>query len=164
MAETNAGGGVWRVKWHPSPDQAGVLLCAAMHNGFTVLKYDHGSATFDSDAALHYTGGHTSLGYGADWQAPNAATGAEGGDNWLIGSASFYDHRLEVWSVVPTGDRRSVDPATKAAAIPAAEAPHCCADPRVQFDMGRNAVREIPHRSEVAAADFLPGGWSFTAH
>ena len=159
-----------------------------MHHGFTVLHYDHGEGTFDPEARLNYTGGHTSLGYGADWQAPTAAAddssanaAASGGDvgagrdkaessdrpcsrpNWLIGSASFYDHRLEVWSVVAKGDARSVDAATTAAGLhdsSPVETPPCDAKPRVRFDVGLNVVSEIPRRG----SDFLSAGWSFTAH
>ena len=42
-----------------------------------------------------YKGGHTSLGYGIDWQLP--LTRDRGGDGGLLGSASFYDHRFKVW-------------------------------------------------------------------
>eukprot|EP00037_Helgoeca_nana_P024116 m.254412 g.254412 ORF g.254412 m.254412 type:complete len:50 (-) comp26539_c1_seq11:2573-2722(-) len=38
---------------------------------------------------LEDVGGHTSLGYGVDW-LPGST---------VVGSASFYDHRLEFWQM-----------------------------------------------------------------
>ncbi|KAJ8522566.1 hypothetical protein ONZ45_g886 [Pleurotus djamor] len=57
------GGGVWRVKWHPSPTRSNDLLTACMHDGFKVLRYDESGGMeimkrFDE---------HESLAYGADW-------------------------------------------------------------------------------------------------
>eukprot|EP00041_Stephanoeca_diplocostata_P010585 m.168669 g.168669 ORF g.168669 m.168669 type:complete len:307 (-) comp18216_c0_seq3:109-1029(-) len=97
--ETCIGGGVWRLKWHPSGSDR--LLCAAMHNQFAVLDWDtdkpDGARSVGGDdfsvapTVREYTGGHTSLGYGVDWM--------QHGDTNVVGSASFYDHRFEVWRI-----------------------------------------------------------------
>lgn len=66
LSETPLGGGVWRLKWHPTNQQ--LLLAACMHNDFHVLHCQQ---------ALEGAGGacpvvasyilHNSLAYGADW-------------------------------------------------------------------------------------------------
>ncbi|KAG5221894.1 WD-40 repeat-containing protein [Salix suchowensis] len=40
VGTADVGGGVWRVKWHPSPLRADDLLVACMHDGFKVLHFD----------------------------------------------------------------------------------------------------------------------------
>ncbi|KZV29602.1 hypothetical protein F511_00880 [Dorcoceras hygrometricum] len=84
------GGGVWRIKYHPSI--AGLVLAACMHNGFAILKIKDDQArvveTYDK---------HSSLAYGADWQ---------GGDSFVDGkrkssavaTCSFYDRLVRVWT------------------------------------------------------------------
>ncbi|KAI4821380.1 hypothetical protein KUCAC02_029314 [Chaenocephalus aceratus] len=66
LSETPLGGGVWRLKWHPTHEQ--LLLAACMHNDFHILHCQQ---------ALEASGGacpvvasyilHNSLAYGADW-------------------------------------------------------------------------------------------------
>ncbi|KAM3610645.1 uncharacterized protein V6R79_006884 [Siganus canaliculatus] len=66
LSESQMGGGVWRLKWHPTHQQ--LLLAACMHNDFHILH---------CQAALKGNGGacpvvasyilHNSLAYGADW-------------------------------------------------------------------------------------------------
>ncbi|KAL4660793.1 diphthine methyltransferase isoform X1 [Arapaima gigas] len=66
LSETSLGGGVWRLKWHPSHEH--LLLAACMHNDFHILHCQE---------ALEGGGGacpvlasyilHNSLAYGADW-------------------------------------------------------------------------------------------------
>eukprot|EP00039_Didymoeca_costata_P021085 m.343368 g.343368 ORF g.343368 m.343368 type:complete len:361 (+) comp22721_c0_seq1:183-1265(+) len=91
VCSTKVDGGVWRLKFCPEYENRGLLLAACMHAGFKILKFDE--TTHSSEIIHHYEGGHTSLAYGADWhweplQPPVVAT------------ASFYDHRLEVWKWV----------------------------------------------------------------
>jgi hypothetical protein len=70
------------------------LAVACMHAGFRLYRINHGSeqgVAVDAGGRYRYMGGHTSLGYGMDWQW-------NGGGPPVVASASFYDHRLEVWS------------------------------------------------------------------
>lgn len=100
LSTAHVGGGIWRVKWSPDPACAGQVLTACMHAGFAVLEYNHDAGKFEGEI-LRHTGGHTSLGYGVDWQWRKAAAEGRGGNFGMnlpvVGSASFYDHRLEVW-------------------------------------------------------------------
>ncbi|KAF3612816.1 putative WD repeat-containing protein 85 isoform 1 [Capsicum annuum] len=84
------GGGVWRIKYHPSvPD---LVLTACMHNGFAVVKVKD-----DKAEVLETYNKHGSLAYGADWQR-----GCLGRKNNVIATCSFYDRLLRVWK--PEGD------------------------------------------------------------
>ncbi|XP_032372555.1 diphthine methyltransferase [Etheostoma spectabile] len=66
LSESPVGGGVWRLKWHPTHQH--LLLAASMHNDFHILHCQQ---------VLEGTGGvcpvvasyilHNSLAYGADW-------------------------------------------------------------------------------------------------
>ncbi|XP_035513813.1 diphthine methyltransferase isoform X2 [Morone saxatilis] len=66
LSESSLGGGVWRLKWHPTHQN--LLLAACMHNDFHILN---------CRPALEGSGGvcpviasyilHNSLAYGADW-------------------------------------------------------------------------------------------------
>jgi diphthamide biosynthesis protein 7 len=91
LATVPVGGGVWRLKWHPT--EVCTLAAAAMHNGFHVLTF---SAEADGAPAwagapaghMHYTR-HASLAYGLDWcQQAGSRT---------LASCSFYDHSLHIW-------------------------------------------------------------------
>ncbi|KAF5314173.1 hypothetical protein D9611_006820 [Ephemerocybe angulata] len=92
------GGGVWRVKWHPHPERKTDLLVACMHDGFKITRFsDSGSPTIIKEFTEH-----ESLAYGADWSyAPSSkktdGEGNEHPESW-VGTCSFYDHRLHVWS------------------------------------------------------------------
>eukprot|EP00301_Raphidiophrys_heterophryoidea_P010212 c15274_g1_i1.p1 GENE.c15274_g1_i1~~c15274_g1_i1.p1 ORF type:complete len:228 (-),score=40.21 c15274_g1_i1:111-794(-) len=83
VSSVMAGGGVWRIKEHPSnPD---LLAIAAMYNGFHVL-----SGMNDSSLAniltQHSYYRQQSIAYGIDWAGEHS-----------IASASFYDHSLHLW-------------------------------------------------------------------
>ncbi|KZT30381.1 WD-40 repeat-containing protein [Neolentinus lepideus HHB14362 ss-1] len=94
VAETNVGGGVWRLKWHPSPQRKKDLLAACMHNGLKILHYESCSDSEMGNASIgKQYDGHESLAYGVDWSY------AEGTNrqNTLIASCSFYDHSLHLW-------------------------------------------------------------------
>jgi diphthine methyl ester acylhydrolase len=97
-------GGVWRVKWHPSPYRKKVLLTACMHEGFKVLRTgtcdgerdSNGVASDDDDVGkiTKRFDEHTSLAYGVDWIFdPHCKDGEES----LVASCSFYDHSLYLW-------------------------------------------------------------------
>lgn len=85
ISETRVGGGVWRLKWHPT--RGNHLAAASMHNGFHVLKVDESG---EVQVTKHFTE-HQSLAYGVDWQ--HAAKESQG----LLASCSFYDHTLHLW-------------------------------------------------------------------
>ncbi|KAK2461911.1 hypothetical protein APHAL10511_006374 [Amanita phalloides] len=90
LCQVDVGGGVWRVKWNPRQNRKADLLVACMHDGFKVLHYEdgmhHGEIACRFDA-------HQSLAYGADWSFDSLS---EDGKQ-VIGSCSFYDHRLHIW-------------------------------------------------------------------
>lgn len=98
----DAGGGIWRLKWHPSDPRR--LLVAGMHGGFKVVDFDGlalGAGVDEAgwlkpgEARLHARfDGHESLAYGVDWS--DGGTTSEGKD--LVASCSFYDHALHVWA------------------------------------------------------------------
>ncbi|KAF7199584.1 diphthine methyltransferase isoform X2 [Nothobranchius furzeri] len=69
LSESQVGGGVWRLKWHPT--QQHLLLAACMHNGFHILHCQQvleggggGSCPVVASYILH-----NSLAYGADWSS-----------------------------------------------------------------------------------------------
>lgn len=88
------GGGVWRIKHHPSIP--GLVLTACMHNGFAVVKYNKGEVEL-----IETYGKHGSLAYGADWQRQEL--NAEGEKHKaVVATCSFYDKLLRVW--IPEGN------------------------------------------------------------
>ncbi|XP_071813276.1 diphthine methyltransferase-like [Apostichopus japonicus] len=113
LHETNVGGGVWRLKWHPDKD-VDLLLGACMHNGFHIMdtsSISHSSggtneSTFQS--VLNYQG-HESLAYGVDWSRLNPTICDPTGENrdrsdniptkrtHIVASCSFYDHLMKIW-------------------------------------------------------------------
>ena len=88
VSTTEVGGGVWRLRWHPSkPEQ---LLAACMHDGFKVLNVD--AATSRSHIVTRFDAhGKDALAYGVDWCQSVDST------EDLIASCSFYDHQLRSW-------------------------------------------------------------------
>eukprot|EP00744_Colponema_vietnamica_P024335 GILI01035494.1.p1 GENE.GILI01035494.1~~GILI01035494.1.p1 ORF type:complete len:329 (-),score=2.49 GILI01035494.1:147-1133(-) len=80
----HTGGGVWRLKWHPT--RSDVLLAACMHNGFSVWQ----TTGSEGSQIAHYS--HESLAYGTDWVYTHQTSHA------LIGACSFYDKFLTLWS------------------------------------------------------------------
>ncbi|CAH0520650.1 unnamed protein product [Peronospora belbahrii] len=70
MAVHGAGGGVWRLKWHPAESRKELLLAACMHNGFQVLDFMTGNSTLRKVASYDR---HDSLAYGVDWWLHPAA-------------------------------------------------------------------------------------------
>ncbi|KAL4151525.1 hypothetical protein PRNP1_008467 [Phytophthora ramorum] len=90
LAVHGAGGGVWRLKWHPAANRKELLLAACMHNGFQVLELA-GETTLRKAASYDR---HDSLAYGVDWWLHPAALAAKAP---VVGSVSFYDHVFHVW-------------------------------------------------------------------
>lgn len=84
----NLGGGVWRIKYHPSI--ADVVLAACMHNGFAIVKLGTGDGTVMETYCKH-----GSLAYGADWQRSEAAE--HNRNSSVVATCSFYDRLLRVW-------------------------------------------------------------------
>ena len=105
------GGGVWRLKWHPSSSSPSLLLAACMHDGFKIIdtglfspdvadardqcegqekagqcilaSYDQGKPETPTSTAP--------LAYGVDWCRSDI-------DAKLVCSCSFYDKSLQLWS------------------------------------------------------------------
>ncbi|XP_071964001.1 diphthine methyltransferase-like [Antedon mediterranea] len=63
LSEINVGGGVWRLKWHPTNGE--VLLAACMHNGFHILNCSLSDGCPQPIIASYEK--HESLAYGVDW-------------------------------------------------------------------------------------------------
>lgn len=96
--ELKTGGGVWRVKWHPT--RASALLVANMHAGFCTVgaKFSNVAPLCEEAKVYEVYEGHGSLGYGADWwygEPPELA----GRD--IVATCSFYDNLLHVWEPEP---------------------------------------------------------------
>ncbi|TFK77092.1 WD-40 repeat-containing protein [Pluteus cervinus] len=93
LSQVDVGGGVWRVKWHPSAKRLDDLLVACMHDGFKIVRFDSPpDGRPSSGDVIQRFDDHTSLAYGVDWSYASDDTGAT-----LIASCSFYDHSLHVW-------------------------------------------------------------------
>ncbi|KAI8826847.1 WD40-repeat-containing domain protein [Fimicolochytrium jonesii] len=100
LIDHHIGGGVWRLKWHPTNSQR--LLAACMHNGFHILDVDSDAASVEVQASYM---DHASLAYGADWwygsdQIASRLEKADGGSEGVqdtVATCSFYDHSFHVW-------------------------------------------------------------------
>lgn len=92
MSEIDVGGGVWRVKWHPSTQRKADLAVACMHDGFKVVGFaESGEANLHSPRVLRRFDEHRSLAYGIDWSV-------SGSYDTAIASCSFYDSTLCLWT------------------------------------------------------------------
>ncbi|KAJ9060218.1 hypothetical protein DSO57_1033247 [Entomophthora muscae] len=98
LKEVSVGGGVWRVRWHPSLHSS--VLVAAMHGGFHIVDVDLGKVHICHrliqkdmpETCPEITRsflGHQSLAYGADWCPITLQQ--------KVASCSFYDHKLCLW-------------------------------------------------------------------
>ncbi|RIA81146.1 WD40-repeat-containing domain protein, partial [Glomus cerebriforme] len=86
----NIGGGVWRLKWHPT--RKDYFLAACMHNGFHVIKVDDDVTMKTTRSFMK----HESLAYGVDWNYSDQWNNK----NSLIASCSFYDHIIHLWESI----------------------------------------------------------------
>ncbi|RZF48420.1 hypothetical protein LSTR_LSTR014232 [Laodelphax striatellus] len=101
-----SGGGVWRLKWHPTTKsiRKDYLLAACMHGGFKVIDCRD---VADINVVASFTE-HESLAYGADWcYLPRSSNSSNLLDKFpinsdssgkmysdIIATCSFYDHKL----------------------------------------------------------------------
>ena len=86
LGDIETGGGVWRLKWHPTRQYT--LLAACMHNGFHIYEIENGMS---AGRLLTKYDRHESLAYGADWgKCSNKSED-------LIATCSFYDCSLQFW-------------------------------------------------------------------
>lgn len=104
LSDIHIGGGIWRLKWHPSNRH--YLLSAAMHNGFHILSVKDNLMKLETS----YTQ-HKSLAYGADWSYLTSEISSNRQNSELlcdlhksnikniVASCSFYDNLLHVWGV-----------------------------------------------------------------
>lgn len=93
LTQVDVGGGVWRVKWHPSEKRKNDLLVACMHDGCKIVRFDMGGESIaDSGSIIQRFDEHKSMAYGADWSYAKENTG-----DTLIASCSFYDHVSYTW-------------------------------------------------------------------
>ena len=101
LSKVSVGGGVWRIKWHPSTWSGesscrGKLLVAAMHGGCRVVNFpslnsDVEEYTIEEADVISEFTAHESMAYGADWIfVPNAGLEA-------AASCSFYDRKAFIW-------------------------------------------------------------------
>jgi diphthamide biosynthesis protein 7 len=89
LSKIFAGGGVWRIKWHPYCCQK--VLVAAMHGGCFVIDFPllNGNGT-DANIVSKFTA-HESMAYGVDWIAFGSP------ELEAAGSCSFYDRKAFMW-------------------------------------------------------------------
>lgn len=87
-ADVNTGGGVWRLKWHPTDPE--LILAACMYNGFAIFRANGASHTFERVESYPYQQG---LAYGAGWCHCVDEDGTS-----LVATCSFYDKLLHLWS------------------------------------------------------------------
>jgi diphthamide biosynthesis protein 7 len=85
VLDEDVGGGIWRIKWHPT--QRHRLALATMHDGFKVLDLSEADAGW-TQAALEPYRRHESLAYGVDWNRSGTR----------LASCSFYDHMIALWT------------------------------------------------------------------
>lgn len=86
--DVGVGGGVWRIKFHPS--NPNLALVAAMYDGCKVVRLDDGGLTV---VGQYGKDEHESMVYGAEW-----LHGLDNNDSHVAVTASFYDNGVRLWS------------------------------------------------------------------
>ncbi|PWN52042.1 WD40 repeat-like protein [Violaceomyces palustris] len=97
VSEVEVGGGVWRLKWHPSDPKR--LLVGCMHDGFKVLRLDSPGEEEQNDPQMEVVtrfDRHQSLAYGCDWDRGITNQDDDEGSG-LVLSCSFYDAMFHIW-------------------------------------------------------------------
>ncbi|XP_063933558.1 diphthine methyltransferase-like [Zophobas morio] len=77
------GGGIWRLKWHPS--SRWLLAAACVYNGFQIVEFNNAQEIIVKET---FNNPHASLAYGIDWHSSGHA----------LATCSFYDHLISSWS------------------------------------------------------------------
>ena len=88
LVEHDVGGGIWRVRWHPTLSSH--LAVACMHDGFKVLNVNASEDTCTTEIRFD-AHSKDALGYGVDWSSPINSR------EDFVCSCSFYDHQLRSW-------------------------------------------------------------------
>lgn len=86
LSSVNLGGGVWRIRQNPV--RKDWILCANMYHNFSIVQ------GIDAPTVVAEYFEHSSICYGADWKQDTARVGRE--KSYLMGTCSFYDHKLTV--------------------------------------------------------------------
>jgi diphthamide biosynthesis protein 7 len=93
------GGGMWRMKWHPTRDHR--LLLGAMHGGCRVVDLMQNEEVQDQDklhVQVHQSfTQHKSMAYGADWLVCQNLGQTRSVEAAV--SCSFYDSAMYLWNV-----------------------------------------------------------------
>ncbi|CAK1546954.1 unnamed protein product [Leptosia nina] len=87
ITETEVGGGVWRLKWHPF--EKSVLLAACMYGGFRLL------CVKENIKILYEYLEHESIAYGADWKFESKSDNLS-----MVATCSFYDCDMHVGRIL----------------------------------------------------------------
>ena len=109
MAKFTVGGGVWRIKWHPSC--RGKMLVAAMHVGCRVVNIpvldstytDSHEVSAGAEVLSEFTA-HESMAYGADWLCFDQPCCDE-----VAVSCSFYDRKAFLWNPYDQPNLQSIN-------------------------------------------------------
>ncbi|CAB0032241.1 unnamed protein product [Trichogramma brassicae] len=90
--ELPLGGGLWRLKYEPSPQQPPrYLLAAGMYGGFFLVDV----VDQEQPRVVENFQEHKSIAYGCDWSYSKRADD----DPPLVATCSFYDHCLKLCSI-----------------------------------------------------------------
>ncbi|XP_055388940.1 diphthine methyltransferase [Condylostylus longicornis] len=95
VKEVNLEGGIWRIRSDPITHNQNLLLCACMYKNFTIVKIFDDSQNMEIKGAYEE---HESICYGADWCQTFEEN--EKLNNLIMGTCSFYDHKLCVSKII----------------------------------------------------------------
>ncbi|XP_029641959.1 diphthine methyltransferase [Octopus sinensis] len=93
LRSKSLGGGIWRIKWHPSSGNC--IATATMYNGFHIIDCGFHTADAEMNIVEHYC--HEDiLAYGIDWFQGERPVPHDC-DSEVLASCSFYDSSLQLW-------------------------------------------------------------------